>query len=150
MNLTALHPYLRTKKDAQELCLIIQKIIDGAFNQNFSIEKMSSKEIPYELKKLIEKLMSESDIKADDKNGQLKFFKQLKEEILVIPVIHMIFAFYPKQDLIASIQDWFYLNYKKTVLLEISIDETIIGGMIISSEGRANDYSLKTKIEMIS
>lgn len=150
MNLTALHPYLLTKKDATTFTLLLERLLDGFFKEGFNMQETLTRETPYELKKAIKKILSESNIKIDNKTEQEVFLRRLKEEVSQLPIVHLILAFSPREDFISTIQDWFYQNYKKTVLLEISTDESLVAGMVVSFNGLANDYSIKNQINQMT
>jgi len=160
MNLTALHPFLLTKKDANDFIIILEKIIESLFStpkgrdltsakKDFNITSSISNTTSYDLKTAIEKIIKESNVDITNKLEQETFLRKLKDEIISLPVIHIILAFLPKKEIISIIQSWFYQNYKKTVLLDISADDSIIAGMIISFKGRANDYSIKNKVDQM-
>ncbi len=146
MNISALHSYLRTKNEATKLILLLEKLIDELFKEIFSLDKILASELTLELKIIIEKLIKESGIKTENKKEVQAFLAKLQEELSRLPVVHIILSISPKEQQVEIIHNWFYQNFQKTVLLDISIDPTIIGGGVISFNGRANDYSLRNKI----
>lgn len=149
MDLSALQPFLKTKDDANHLIATVENLADNLFKGDFILSDFLSKNFPYDLKLAIEKTLVSSSINSDNKEELSKFFKNLLEEIGKLPLIHIILAKSPLEELVNSIHLWFYQNYKKTVLLDISIDNSIIAGAVLSFNGRAQDYSLSSKIEQM-
>lgn len=150
MNLSALHPYLVTKNEVNNLSLLLRKLTGQLFKEGFDLDKFLAQETSYELNQSIKNLLKENRLStASDKSTLQTFFLQVQEPISSLPVVHIILAFPPKVGLVKFIHDWFYQNFKKTVTLDISVDPSLIGGGVISFGGKANDYSLKNTIEQV-
>ncbi|HSW47687.1 MAG TPA: F0F1 ATP synthase subunit delta [Candidatus Saccharimonadales bacterium] len=149
MDLTALHSYLRTKRETTGLIIVIEKLQEAVFKQNFNLDNALSKDVPLEEKDVIEKLIRDSGINIENRQDVQTFLTKLQKEVSSLPTIHIILAISPKEEMIEAIHNWFYQNYKKTVLLDISVDETVIGGGVISFDGKANDYSLRNTISQM-
>ncbi|HVF69456.1 MAG TPA: F0F1 ATP synthase subunit delta [Xanthomonadales bacterium] len=149
MNLSALHQYLIVKDGVNKLVLLFEKLNGELFKESFTLDGFLTTETSFELTHAILNLLEENKINKSDRDGLQSFFTQIQEQISTLPVIHLMLAFYPKDKTIRAIHDWFYDNYKKTVLLDITVDRTLIGGSVVSFKGRANDYSLKNRIEQM-
>jgi hypothetical protein len=150
MDLLPLHTFLRTKKEANQLTALFEKIEDALFKENFSLGTTLSKNTSYDQAEQIKKVLRDSNINMESKDELREALKSLRKQLTALPIIHLILAFSPNDEIVDMIHDWFYNNYKKMVLLDISIDKSIIGGSVISFNGRANDYSLGAKIEQLS
>lgn len=149
MDLSALHPFLITKNDAQKLMALAGALGESVFKDGFSLHAQLSADSSYELTKAIETVIKQSNINPTDTKGLQSFFNNLQKEIEALPIIHIILAVSPKEKLLIQIHDWFYQNFQKTILLDIAVDTELIAGGIISFEGRANDYSLASKLEQM-
>lgn len=151
MNLAALHPYLVTKNEVNNLSLLLRKLTSELFKEGFDLDTFLANETSYELNQSIKNLLKENQLTgATDKSALQAFFLKIQEPISSLPVVHIILAFPPKAGLVKFIHDWFYQNFKKTVTLDISVDSSLIGGGVISFKGKANDYSLKSRIDQVS
>ncbi len=151
MNLSALHPYLVTKNEVNKLLLLLRQLTSELFKQGFDLDTYLANETSYELAQGIKNLLKENQLSPNAEKSILQnFFLKIQEPISSLPVVHIILAFSPKVGLVKFIHDWFYQNFKKTVTLDISVDESLIGGGVISFNGKANDYSLKNTIEQIT
>ncbi len=150
MNLSALHPYLVTKNEVTKLSLFLRQLTSELFKEGFDLDAYLAKETSYELNQSIKNLLKENQLSGTaDKSALQAFFLKIQEPISALPVVHIILAFSPKVGLLKILHDWFYQNFKKTVVLDISVDASLIGGGVISFSGKANDYSLKNRIDTI-
>jgi len=147
--LTALHSFLKTKKDASKLNGLFEKLNSELFKENFNLSDFLSQNASYELKELLEKIIQEAQPSTRNTNDLRSLFSNLQKEIAELPIVHMIMSFAPNEQTVNMIHSWFYTSYKKIVILEISIDKSLIAGAVISFGGQANDYSLATQIEQI-
>lgn len=149
MDLSALSQYIKTKKDANDFITFLEELSAGVFKERASLQDELAKKAPYELISIIEKLQQSQNINTSDKNAQQNFFTDLKTLISSLPVVHLILARQPNSQTVQTIRRWFFINYKKLVLLDITTDETLIAGSVISFNGKANDYSLRSQLEGI-
>jgi F0F1-type ATP synthase delta subunit len=147
--LSNLHSFLRTKSDTNNLIHILDKLIDGLFKETFDFKNDLSKEASYELFEALEKTVYQFCHNPADRKVLQDFLSALKKEIVELPIIHIILSIAPKQNLVKAIHDWFYQNYQKTVVLDISVDPSLIGGSVLSFAGKANDFSLKSRIDQM-
>lgn len=146
LDLAPMHPYIRTKSDANELVLKLESLGENIFKKDTVLEKILEVELPDNLSRGIEELAKIQAINMQDKTSLGQFINQLQESLSSLPVIHLILAVEPNNQLINIIHDWFYQTYKKLVLLDISYDKSLIAGAVISFNGKANEYSLRNKI----
>lgn len=146
MNISALHPYLKTKTEANKLISVLNLIADELFKENFNLSNLLSENVSYDLKTILENIFSGEKTSETNKPELKKFLISLQKEVNTLPLIHIILATPTKEKTIKTIHDWFYQNFNKIVLLDISVEEELIAGSIISFAGRAQDYSLDSKI----
>jgi hypothetical protein len=135
--------FLKTTADAVEFQLVIDKLSDELFKSNLSPEEILTAETAYDKAVAIRMLAQEYKIDLRDKSLLQKFLAEIYNAITTLPVVEMTIAVTPKRTLIRNIHDWFYSNYKKAVLINPVIDQSIIGGSIIRFDGKYKDYSLK-------
>lgn len=149
MNISALHPYLRTKSDTIALIQLLEKLEKEIFKEPFDFSKILKTKAPYELSAVIQKLITEANIKVSNRNALQKLLTEINNQVATLPVVHIIVPLSPTENHLKIMHDWFFQNYKKTVILDISVDPSLIGGCVVSFGGRANDYSLKNRIEQM-
>lgn len=56
-------------------------------------------------------------------------------------------AFQPDEEFMKSVYGWFGKNVGGDVLLDIETDKNILGGAVISSDGKYKDYSVAAKLK---
>lgn len=69
--------------------------------------------------------------------------------ICALPIIKLSLAFEPSETIINNLSFWARQNLEPGVLLDLSLDRSIIGGVVISYKGKFFDFSLKNKIREI-
>lgn len=149
MNLSALHEFIKTKDEAQETIVLFEKMSDEIFKSNFELKQYLLDNTSNSFLDATLGAITDNNVKIEDKAALQKFLKNAAIEIENLPTAHIILAFPPKKILVTKIQQWFFDNIKSLVVIDISIDPDIIGASIVSFNGRANDYSLKNKIEQM-
>ena len=149
MNISALQPYLITKEGTQNITELLKTLHNELFTENFLFDAALSEHASYDKSNAISQTASENGINIADKSALQHFFISVQDEIKILPVVHIILSFRPKEGLVREIHDWFYEKFKKIVILDISADPEIIAGGVISFAGKANDYSLRGKIEQM-
>jgi hypothetical protein len=147
--LSQLHPYLKTKKDVNRLINILENLTEELFKEAFNLQQFLSREGSYDFVESFQNALKTNCPDPSDKHQMQNYIAKAQEEIEKLPIVHIILPFAPKESLIAVIHDWFLLNYKKTVVLDVAVDPDLIGGSVLSFQGRANDYSLKGQIEQL-
>ena len=70
-----------------------------------------------------------------------------KEEIKNLKIAKITLAIDPSEDTISLISDWINKNLGDGIILDLSKDESILGGVIISIDGVYKDQSLKKNLE---
>ena len=150
IDLLPLHPHLNTKKDANDLLLKFESISQKLFKKNSKPSEIIANEFPYELNKIILKMANDLGVNIEDKLAIQSFFKRIIEAISGLSVINLTLAIEPDLETIKLINQWFYLNIGKMVLLDITLDTSLIGGAIVSFNGRTIDSSLITQIAQIN
>lgn len=61
--------------------------------------------------------------------------------------INLTLAIEPSQALMKKIVSWFKKTAGPNLTLDINVDRSILGGMIVSYQGRYQDLSLKRKLD---
>lgn len=138
---------MKTKQEASDYITALGTCHDLLFNSKHNPETVLNDTFPYEKKGKLLSLLEKYHITKTDSHLVQQFLQLLKEEIQKLPVVTLSIAFEPNDHTIASISDFFMLRIKRVVLLEIIVNEKIIGGTIITYKGVYKDYSVKKKLE---
>ncbi len=138
---------VKTKQDASEFTTSLGTCINLLFNSRNNPETIVNQTFPYEKKGKLLSLLEKYKIARTDSSLVKQFLQQLKDDIQKIPVVTLCIAFEPNDHTIDSVSDYFMLQIKIVVLLDIIVNEKIVGGTIITYKGVYKDYSIKKKLE---
>lgn len=72
--------------------------------------------------------------------------EKLKKLIIELPVLEMTVAYTPSEKMERTILSWAQENLGSSVVLRFKNNPALIGGAIISFQGKMHDYSLQKKI----
>lgn len=134
---------IMTKKEATDFVTNIDILINSLFNLKIDIEKKMAEILSSKQKQALTALIKKSGINLKDAMGLQNFLKELRSGVESLPVVALTLAFEPKEENIKNISDWFALNLKKEVLLEITVDPKIIAGAVVVFGGNYRDFSVK-------
>ncbi len=82
------------------------------------------------------------------KNQSIKrLFNKLRNQLSEISQVKMEVAFSPSRETVEEFIQWFEENMNKRVVLDLTVNPEIMGGVIIEHEGRWIDMSLKEKLK---
>ena len=87
---------------------------------------------------------------ALDNHEQLQiYFNGLREYIAHLPILQLTIAYHPSNEQIESLSDWARRETGKPVIIQPIYNKQILGGAIITYEGRIADVSLRRKLESV-
>lgn len=138
---------VRTQKDASELLSKLDELINAFYNIKTNASEKINELLPYDKKEHILAIMQGKHVKIDDTTSVQNYLIGFRNTIQSLPVITMHLAFEPTQDTVASFSNWFLVTLKKEVLLDLVLDQSLIGGCAIEYKGKYKEYSVKKKLE---
>lgn len=121
--------YVKTKDRSVELI----DLLDDALNSKFS--------------KNVYAKLGDLPINLDKKSEALDQIQKAKEDLLSANILDLTMYIEPDETFISKLYTWFQNNGFKNFLLNIHIDPSIYGGLLLSYNGRYVDLSLKKKVE---
>lgn len=95
----------------------------------------------------IKNILAENKISPTDYESAEKILTKLKDELKNLKVMNITVAIEPTQKMISNIFEWVYKNIGQDVILDITKDEKILGGAVVSFEGNYRDFSLKKALD---
>lgn len=141
---------LRTKQEVDQFLIQIDTLLarlfkttSGSFEEN--LKKITS--LNFAL--LLKEALSKNNINPDNRQDLEGFLNDLKNEARKLKVIKLEIAFDPPDETISNIFDWISRNMGKGIILDITSNPSLIGGAIITFEGKYKDLSLKKRFEDI-
>lgn len=136
---------IQTKEDVLSLMEEINELQKTIFkNQNGKNGIFKKETDNSDLKKLISKMENE-----ENKNQKeiLSFLEELKTYVLALPAIRLKTAFQPSGEFLKKIGRWLKKETGKKIIMEVVVDQKIIGGLTMEYEGKYADFSLRKKME---
>jgi len=144
-----LSDFFTTKSQANDFSLSLSAISEEIFNIGFDLNKALLKEFGTHKRDKFIELLRENNISTISGSSINSFIGQIQNTIKSLPQVSIVLAIDPKEEILKAISEWFILNVKKQVLLEITIDPEIIAGAIAGYKGRQFDASIKNEFENI-
>ena len=122
--------------DVNDLVMEINLLLHefGSLNEKKEIAKLSGK--------VRKSLLS----KVTNSGVDNVFLKSLKKEALNLQEVKITFAKRPSLVLKVKVVEKIKENTGKRVVINSSVDSSLIGGIIISANGKYKDYSVKRKL----
>lgn len=140
---------LTTKKDADRLIYYLEMILRNLYQVKKSVVEIIDESLPFDMKEVLLDLFKHNNISLDNPEQLQQFISQIKQNIIQMPVITLIIAFTPEKVQVEKLMGWFQKNYPSKLLLDLQINEYLIGGVQIQFKGSFKDYSLRKKLESL-
>lgn len=146
IDLLPLSKYLSNSHDVKELLSALEHLKASYFHKNQTFAQTLEKEIPFPLSTSLVDIAKAHGVNLNDLPQAETFFTELTKAIENLPHMTLTVTFHPTLELIKEINRWVTDNLKQAVVLEFTVDETIVGGAKIAFKGKIVDHSLKKKM----
>lgn len=146
---------VKTVNQARKLSSEIDVLLDDLFKTPLSGANAENgfeeglKTIIADYSEMLKEALQKNNIQQNNQTAIKAYLKGLKEEIQKLKEIKLTFAFEPSQNSVDKFFDWVYQNLGDGIVLDISLDKSILGGTIIEYEGKYQDLSLRKKMEEV-
>jgi F0F1-type ATP synthase delta subunit len=131
-----------TSKQAANIFDLIDSLKDSLFKSNMEEYKKILQD-----NAILVSYFDESEVSSNNKEALLAYLDRTKEEIEKRPLVKLTLAISPEPPFLEKMYKWFLDTTGKQLLLDISIDQNILGGLLITYEGLYRDLSLKSKLD---
>lgn len=149
MHTLDLTDFFTTKAQATDFSARLSAVTRKIYEVDFDLEKELQNQFGIKKKDKFMMLLRENEISVNSNASLNKFFDTLRESVSSIPVASLTLAIEPNEDILKPVKEWFVLNLKKQVLLEIQIDPEIVAGAAINYKGKYHNSSIKPVFEEI-
>lgn len=134
---------IRTKQDARKLA----DELDLLMAKLYLAEKgIFEKTLDKKIRSWVSVLIKEGLSKVADKEGYLQ---GLLAEISKLKTLHLTISFEPTEEGLDRFHSWVQSNVGQGVILEISVEPSLLGGAKIIYQGRYLDLSLTAKFKKV-
>lgn len=144
-----LSDFFHTRSQATDFSVHLASISEEIYQTGFDLEKTLLKHFGMKKKDKFISLLRNNKINIYVNSELETFFAKIQKRIADLPILSLIVAFEPTEETFKILSDWFLLNIKREVLLDITIDTKILGGATVSFKGKYGDYSIKPKFDQI-
>lgn len=131
---------IKTGQDQDEFCQQLENLREALYKKEGEFEKVLETVVRKDLAREIKKVVS-------GQQDKISFLKDLEREIKKLRKLSLILSYYPSEVGIDRISEWVYQNISKDIVIDISIDKSLLGGAVIEFEGKYIDLSLKKKLD---
>ena len=132
----------KTTSEAREL----KSALDTVLLNTSGITKDVFNGLSLRDREFFESFLSKINVSKNDRRFH-KIMEKLKQDLEGMSVLELTLAFEPDEETISMIYSWGKDNLGKNILLSLKTDPEIVGGAIISFEGKYNDVSAAKKLE---
>jgi len=142
---------VQTKQAAVVLQAELDDLLAALFTHQ-QFDEAVNEHLSYEKKIRILSLCKKYTIDTGNISQIQSFLQEIKTVLGQLPIVTLTIAFSPKQQFINELITWFMVHGKRETedvlpLFDISIDKSLIGGAVISCNGKYADYSLKKVLQ---
>lgn len=128
----------------EEIDMVLQSIYH---TEIYDLEEILAKYVRVRVAVEIKKLINYNSIAGKDQTRAL--LSDAYRTICALPILKLTMAFEPSESVIDNISNWARSNLQSGMLLDLSLDRSLLGGAQIVHEGKYYDYSLKKKIKEV-
>ena len=136
-----------TKVQRDETVSALKELTSLIYETNINLSDKIKDILPYTVAEKVLDVCDKASLVFSDKKATQEFFKALNDSLSSLKVIDMTFAFKPSERLIVDIASWLSANAEEKLLIGVSVDESIVGGLAINLSGNHREYSLRKKLQ---
>lgn len=145
-----LSDFFTTKPQANDFSVRLNTISGKIYETDFNLEKILREQFGSQKKDKFISLLRENEISIESNSALSKFIDQIQQTISLLPSANLVLAIEPSEKILKAISDWFLLNLKKQVVIEIEINPDLIAGVAVSYMGKHLDSSIKSEFEKVA
>lgn len=139
--------FIITKQEAVDFSDRISAIQERVYEVDFNLENILKEQFDLSNKEKFLSLLRKNNISTESSSALNGFLVKLREYVSSLPTALLTIAVEPDDSMLKEISDWFMLNTKQQVVLEILIDVGIIAGANISYQGKQSKLSIRPIFE---
>lgn len=138
---------LKTTLEVDNLSLEIDTLSSALFkSKKMALEKALNSISSNSARKIAE-IFSKNNFDINDQEAVRGFLDTLTDLIKKFKVIKLILAFDPTRKTIENIHEYISENIGIGYILDIEVDESVLGGAVVIFNGKYKDFTLRKNIE---
>lgn len=136
-----------TKQDLLLFYKEVDQIMTNMFTEPENFEETASGILAPEKKTAVFNFLKQENVKMNNPVDIKVGLSKIKKIGDNLPIVSLRLAYEPTEAVIKTISSWFIKKLGQKVVIDFSLERSIIGGVYISYNGLYKDYTLKTKVE---
>ncbi len=133
--------------DLNELIEKLEHLRASSFKTGDSFEKKVITVFNENQGKILLNIMEQEKISVNNPLAVVKYVENLLKGLKIIPTVQIRLAILPTKDILEKISDWLIENLGGKCVIDVTVDPTILGGVILESGGLFRDYSLAKRVD---
>jgi len=131
---------IKTREELKQLTDDLWKVRESIFKTDIdAVEETLSKDLNMEMAAIVRD--------AWQKNAHKEtVIEQLIDSLNHLDIVRITLAMKPSETLVAKVSEWLRAETGTKVILDIKVNEDIMGGIVIDYQGKYGDYSARTKV----
>ncbi len=150
MEILDLTDLFTTKSQAKDFLSRITLIISKVYEKEFNLEKALEEQFGVVKKDAVFSFLRKNEVPLGSTSAIINFLEKIQERVSSLPTAYLTIAIEPDEKTLKTISNWFLLNLKRQVLLDITVDPQIIGGASIAFQGKQKNASIRSLFESVS
>ncbi len=139
---------MRTEEDKRKAINFLNGLIENLYKTDWSLKKFIADEGENTMCKAIIEILPDGWEKIE-KGALEEKFSGIRQKIEAIKTIRLTLAIAPDDRLLTRIKGWANSNFGENYVLEIAVQQEIIGGAIVIVGGIYHDFSLSKKVDTL-
>lgn len=141
---------IRTTDERDMLLSEIDHLLPALFRPtNNRLQTVLADETRKETKDAFLAIWEQQNISLTDHQKLQVSLHELRDYLLSCPILALVLAISPTEKMLTDTCIWIRANVHPLILLAISIDRGIVGGVLMTFEGIYKDYSLRSRLDAI-
>ncbi len=134
----------RTKEEANRLLGEAEALEAGLFRTNPEAwEEVMKTKVRLKVAQVLNQRLPQ------DAEGRQKVLRELKKELVELPVARLTLAVEPTEKMVQEISDKLRKEVAAGIIVDIERDALIVGGALVTYGGKFGDFSLATRMEKV-
>lgn len=146
INPSTFQSHIKTTEDVTFFLSFLNKLNTELFKKDRTLEQILEQEISYQHGLTLKKIAANHNVNLQHAAEVVNFLNDLTDAITSLPIVHLTLAFPPKASLVTTLSQWFTVHMQQHVILNITVDRSLLAGAIVSFNGKQKNYSLKQQL----
>ncbi len=136
-----------TKQQADVYINTLELLESNLYSRKVNIKNLAKKHLSSEQFEQADRWLEANKASWNNPEKVQKMIAELKKQVLGHKVLNLEIAFEPSSKFLDQVSNWLFENLEQKVLIDLSIESTLIGGIKVGFNGRFKDLSVRKVME---